>query len=70
MTRIAVTGALGKMGTQVIQETAKATDMQLVAGFDAIGAGKPLLGGVLVTDAMQLETNLAGTNRMCLSISP
>jgi 4-hydroxy-tetrahydrodipicolinate reductase len=59
MTRIAVTGALGKMGTLVIQEAAKAADMQLVAGLDAIGAGKPLLNGVLVTDALQLETVLA-----------
>ena len=44
MTRIAVTGALGRMGTLVIQEAAKVEGMQLVAGLDAIGAGKPLPG--------------------------
>ena len=61
MTRIAVTGALGKMGTMVIQEIAKATDMQLVAGFDVVGAGKPLVGSILVTDAAELESKLAET---------
>ena len=61
MTRIAVTGALGKMGTMVIQETSKATDMQLVAGFDVIGVGKPLMGGVQVTDAVELKSKLAET---------
>jgi 4-hydroxy-tetrahydrodipicolinate reductase len=61
MTRIAVTGALGKMGTMVIQETSKATDMQLVAGFDVIGVGKPLMGDVQVTDAVEFESKLAET---------
>lgn len=61
MTRIAVTGALGKMGTMVIQEASKVTDMQLVAGFDVIGIGKPLMGGVPVTDAVELESKLAET---------
>jgi 4-hydroxy-tetrahydrodipicolinate reductase len=61
MTRVAVTGALGKMGTMVIQETSKATDMQLVAGFDVIGVGNPLMKGVRVTDAVELESKLAET---------
>lgn len=55
MIRIAVTGALGRMGTLVIQEAARAGGMELVAGLDAVGAGKPLPGGVLVRDSSELE---------------
>ncbi|VVB72859.1 4-hydroxy-tetrahydrodipicolinate reductase [uncultured archaeon] len=58
MTRIAVTGALGRMGTLIIQEAARAKDVQLVAGFDVTGAGKPLLGGIPVTDARLLGDTL------------
>ena len=58
MIRIAVTGAVGRMGTLVIQEAAKVEGMQLVAGLDAIGAGKPLPGGILVKDVSQLESVL------------
>ena len=61
MTRIAITGALGRMGTLVIQETSKIEGMELVAGLDAVGAGKPLQGGVLVKDASQLEQVLKET---------
>ena len=39
MTRIAITGALGRMGTLVIQEAARIEGMELVAGLDAVGAG-------------------------------
>lgn len=55
MTRIAVTGALGRMGTLVIQEAARIEGMELVAGLDVIGAGEPLPGGLLVKDASRLE---------------
>jgi 4-hydroxy-tetrahydrodipicolinate reductase len=58
MTRIAITGALGRMGTLVIQEAAKVKDMQLVAGLDAIGAGATLPGGIIVRDASELESVL------------
>lgn len=58
MTRIAITGALGRMGTLIIQEVAKAKNMQLVAGLDAIGAGKELPGGIIVKDASELESVL------------
>jgi 4-hydroxy-tetrahydrodipicolinate reductase len=61
MTRIAVTGALGRMGTLVIQEAARAGDMDLVAGLDAVGAGKPLLGGVLVRDVSEIREVLSST---------
>ena len=40
MTRIAITGALGRMGTLVIQEASRIEGMELVAGLDAVGAGK------------------------------
>jgi len=61
MTRIAITGALGRMGTLVIQEAARIEGMELVAGLDAVGAGKPLQGGVLVKDSSQLEQVLKET---------
>ncbi|MFZ3093044.1 MAG: 4-hydroxy-tetrahydrodipicolinate reductase [Methanothrix sp.] len=61
MTRIALTGALGRMGTLVIQEASRIEGMELVAGLDAVGAGKPLPGGVLVKDASQLEQVLKET---------
>ncbi len=61
MIRVAVTGCLGRMGTLVIQEMAKASDMQLVAGFDAAGAGRPLLGDVTVSDVSELKRVLAST---------
>jgi len=61
MTRIAITGALGRMGTLVIQEASRIEGMELVAGLDAVGAGKPLPGGVLVKDSSQLEQVLKET---------
>src|SRR5512137_749617 len=62
MTRIALTGALGRMGTLILQEAAKVEGMQLVAGLDAIGAGRELPGGVLVRDASELEAVLKETS--------
>lgn len=61
MTRVAVTGALGRMGTLVIQEIAKSEDMKLVAGLDLVGAGRLLLGDVAVSDARSLRDVLACT---------
>ncbi len=61
MTKVAVTGSLGRMGTLVIQELAKADDMQLVAGFDAVGADRPLLGSVTVSDSSKLKEVLSST---------
>jgi 4-hydroxy-tetrahydrodipicolinate reductase len=49
------------MGTLVIQEASRIEGMELVAGLDAVGAGKPLPGGVLVKDASQLEQVLKET---------
>ncbi|MDD4652296.1 MAG: 4-hydroxy-tetrahydrodipicolinate reductase [Methanothrix sp.] len=58
MTRIAITGALGRMGTLILQEAAKVDAMQLVAGLDVVGAGAVLPGGIVVRDAAQLESVL------------
>lgn len=54
MIKIAVTGALGRMGTLVIQEVARDEDMKLVAGLDAIGAGRHLTGNVAVSDSAEI----------------
>ncbi len=59
MIKVAVVGALGRMGTLVIQEVAKAEDMRLVAGLDVIGSGRHLLGDVAVSDAAELHDVLA-----------
>ncbi len=61
MTRVAVTGALGRMGTLVIQELSKSEDMSLVAGLDAVGVGKKLQGDMMVSDAQRLKDVLAST---------
>ena len=62
MIKVAVTGALGRMGTLVIQELSKFDDLQLVAGLDAVGAGKTLQpSGVIVSDASMLQKVLAST---------
>lgn len=66
MIKFAVAGALGRMGTLVIQEAAKVGDLQLVAGFDVAGAGKILPGGVPVSDASQLKSTLASSKAVVL----
>ena len=58
MTRIAITGALGRMGTLVIQEAVRSPDMQIVAGLDAVGAGRMLSSGIAVRDASELRAAL------------
>jgi 4-hydroxy-tetrahydrodipicolinate reductase len=60
MVRVAVTGALGRMGSLVIEEIRKSEDMDLVAGFDIQGSGKPLLD-VRVSDASDMKRVLAQT---------
>ena len=59
MISVAVTGALGRMGTLVIEEIKKAGDLKLVAGFDIMGEGRPLLGGVRVSRSEDLKGVLA-----------
>ncbi|NMC09950.1 MAG: 4-hydroxy-tetrahydrodipicolinate reductase [Methanothrix sp.] len=66
MIKFAVAGALGRMGTLIIQEAAKVGDLQLVAGFDVAGVGKVLPGGVLVSDASQLKSTLASSKAVVL----
>jgi len=66
MIKFAVAGALGRMGTLVIQEAAKVGDLQLVAGFDVAGAGMILPGGVPVSDASQLKSTLASSKAVVL----
>jgi len=61
MSKVAVTGALGRMGTLVISELAKYSDMQLVAGLDAVSSDALLPGGVQVSDAANLRSVLASS---------
>lgn len=62
MTRIAITGAFGRMGALIIQEAAKIKDMRLVAGLDVAGIGNALPGGIIVRDATELEAALKECN--------
>lgn len=52
--KIAVAGAKGRMGQLIIEEISRFDDLVLVAGFDIMGAGDHLGGGVVVTDASDL----------------
>jgi 4-hydroxy-tetrahydrodipicolinate reductase len=61
MIKVAVSGALGRMSSLVIEEIKKSDDMELVAGFDIQGPGKPLLGNVQVSDASDMKKVLAQT---------
>jgi len=57
--KVAVTGALGRMGTLVIQELSRQEDMKLAAGLDIIGEGKPLIEGVSVMHSSKLREVLS-----------
>lgn len=61
MIKVAVSGALGRMGSLVIEEIKRSTDLELVAGFDIKGAGSPLIGGIIVSDAELQEKVLGQT---------
>jgi 4-hydroxy-tetrahydrodipicolinate reductase len=61
MIKVAVTGALGRMGSLVIEEIKNSGDMELVAGFDIQGEGVPLLGDVRVSEAAALKKVLTLT---------
>jgi 4-hydroxy-tetrahydrodipicolinate reductase len=61
MMKVAVSGALGRMGALVIQELASSDDMKLVAGLDVIEAGRRLLDDVAVSDARGMRDVLAQT---------
>jgi 4-hydroxy-tetrahydrodipicolinate reductase len=60
MTKVAVAGALGKMGTLVIQEIARAGDLELVSSFDITGVGSRLQG-TSVSSTSQMREVLAET---------
>jgi len=61
MTRVAVVGALGRMGRLVIEELSKSADMELVAGFDIRGAGSQLISDIRVSEASDLNKVLTST---------
>jgi len=70
MITVAVTGALGRMGSLIIENIGDAPDMELVAAFDIRGVGMPVgsgtgvaagTGDVLVSDARKIDALLADT---------
>ena len=60
-TKVAICGANGRMGTLIIEEMRKSGGEELVAGFDVVGEGKVLPGGVAVSHASKLSEVLAKT---------
>lgn len=50
MTRVAVSGAAGRMGRLVGEAVAAAPDLELVAGYDPNGAGERVAGIAISTD--------------------
>lgn len=69
MITVAVTGALGRMGSLIIENIGDAPDMELVAAFDIRGVGMPVgtgvaagAGDVLVSDARKIDALLASTS--------
>ena len=50
MTRVAVSGAAGRMGRLVAEAVAAATDLELVAGYDPHGAGEQVAGITVSAD--------------------
>ncbi len=63
MITVAVTGALGRMGSLIIENIGDAPDMELVAAFDIMGVGMPAGNAdVLVADARKIDTLLASTS--------
>lgn len=60
-TKVAICGANGRMGTQIIDEIRKLGNLELVAGFDVAGEEKVLPGGVAVSHASKLSEVLAKT---------
>jgi 4-hydroxy-tetrahydrodipicolinate reductase len=52
--KIAVAGSKGRMGQLITEEIQRFEDLELVAGFDILGVGAPLGGGVTVSDASDM----------------
>jgi 4-hydroxy-tetrahydrodipicolinate reductase len=52
--KIALAGSKGRMGQLITEEIRRFEDLELVAGFDILGVGDPLGGGVTVSDVSDL----------------
>ncbi|NYT02364.1 MAG: 4-hydroxy-tetrahydrodipicolinate reductase [Methanosarcinales archaeon] len=61
MTRVAITGARGRMGNLILEEIKNAPDIELVAAFDIVGLGQKVMGDVLLSDAGDLKKVLQET---------
>ena len=59
--KVAVTGARGRVGTMIVEEILRSDDLELVAGFDLVGAGEPLGRGVGLSGASHLTEVLQKT---------
>jgi len=64
--KIAVAGARGRMGQLIIGEVLRFEDLELVAGFDLMGVGDPIVGGVAVSDPSDMAEVLTRSGAQVL----
>ncbi|MHC1611059.1 MAG: 4-hydroxy-tetrahydrodipicolinate reductase [Candidatus Methanospirareceae archaeon] len=58
MIKVAVAGAKGRMGNQVVRDILEDDDMELVAGFDLHGVGEELTPGIKISSPDEMESVL------------
>jgi 4-hydroxy-tetrahydrodipicolinate reductase len=56
--KVAVAGAKGRMGSQVVRGVLENDTMDLVAGFDPTGVGEELAPGITISSPVELESVL------------
>ncbi|HOT07124.1 MAG: dihydrodipicolinate reductase [Methanosaeta sp. PtaB.Bin039] len=61
MIRVALSGARGRMGGLIMEEIARADDMELVAAFDVVGIGSPVRDGIFLSDPRRMGEELRET---------
>ncbi len=64
--KIAVAGARGRMGQLIIGEVLRFEDLELVAGFDLLGVGDPIVGNVVVSDPSDMAEVLRRSDAQVL----
>lgn len=64
--RMAVAGCQGRMGRLLIEEVRRFEDLSLTAGFDLLGVGELIGGGVVVSDPREMAEVLRSSKAQVL----
>ena len=64
--RMAVAGCQGRMGRLLIEEVRRFEDLSLAAGFDLLGVGELIGGGVVVSDPREMAEVLRSSKAQVL----